>query len=208
MITITLVIVAITCITSFVAFSNEKLMNEFIFYPPPITRDNQWYRFITSGFIHNDIQHLAFNMFTLYFFGNNWEAAYNDYLGLGKIWYIVLYFCALIVSQIPSYIKNRNNYHYRSLGASGAVSAIVFSMILLMPWSTLYVFVLPVPAIIYAVLYLSYTIYMSRKGGDSINHDAHLWGAIFGVIFSIVLKPEVLSIFLEAITHPHFGGGE
>ena len=208
MITITLVIVAITCIVSFLSFSNEKMMDELIFYPPAITRDNQWYRFITSGFIHADIQHLAFNMFTLYFFGKNWESAYNDYLGLGKIWYIILYLGALVVSQMPSYIKNRNNYHYRSLGASGAVSAIVFSMILLMPWSTLYVFILPVPAIIYAVLYLGYTIYMSRKGGDSINHDAHLWGAIFGIIFSIVLKPEVVSIFLEAITHPHFGGIE
>ena len=203
MITITLVIVAITCIVSFLSFSNEKMMDELIFYPPAITRDNQWYRFITSGFIHADIQHLAFNMFTLYFFGKNWESAYNDYLGLGKIWYIILYLGALVVSQMPSYIKNRNNYHYRSLGASGAVSAIVFSMILLMPWSTLYVFILPVPAIIYAVLYLGYTIYMSRKGGDSINHDAHLWGAIFGIIFSIVLKPEVVSIFLEAITPPH-----
>lgn len=208
MITITLVIVAITCIVSFLSFSNEKMMEELIFYSPAITRDNQWYRFITSGFIHADIQHLAFNMFTLYFFGKNWESAYNDYLGLDKIWYIVLYLGALIVSQIPSYLKNRNNYHYRSLGASGAVSAIVFSMILLMPWSTLYVFVLPIPAIIYAVLYLGYTIYMSRKGGDSINHDAHLWGAIFGIIFSVVLKPEVVSIFLEAITHPHFGGIE
>ncbi len=208
MITITLVIVAITCIVSFLSFSNEKMMEELIFYSPAITRDNQWYRFITSGFIHADIQHLAFNMFTLYFFGKNWESAYNDYLGLDKIWYIVLYLGALIVSQIPSYLKNTNNYHYRSLGASGAVSAIVFSMILLMPWSTLYVFVLPIPAIIYAVLYLGYTIYMSRKGGDSINHDAHLWGAIFGIIFSVVLKPEVVSIFLEAITHPHFGGIE
>ena len=208
MITITLVIVAITCIVSILSFSNEKMMDELIFYPPAIARDNQWYRFITSGFIHADIQHLAFNMFTLYFFGKNWETAYNGYLGLGKTWYIVLYLAALIVSQIPSYIKNRNNYRYRSLGASGAVSAIVFSMILLMPWSTLYVFVLPIPAIIYAVLYLGYTIYMSRKGGDSINHDAHLWGAIFGIIFSIVLKPEVVSIFLEAITHPHFGSIE
>lgn len=208
MITITIVIVAITCIISFLSFSNEKMTNDLIFYPPAITRDNQWYRFITSGFIHADIQHLAFNMFTLYFFGNNWESTYNNYLGLGKIWYIVLYLGALIVSQIPSYLKNKNNYHYRSLGASGAVSAIVFSMILLMPWSTLYVFILPVPAIIYAVLYLVYTIYMSRKGGDSINHDAHLWGAVFGIIFSIVLKPEVISFFLEAITHPHFGGLE
>ena len=202
MITITILIIAITGLVSFIAFSNERLINQFIFYPPAITEDNQWYRFITSGFIHADIQHLAFNMFTLYFFGRSWEYAYCEELGVGDIWYIVLYLGALIVSQIPSYLKNKNNYRYRSLGASGAVSAIVFSMILLMPWSTLYVFIIPLPAIIYAILYLGYTIYMSRKGGDYINHDAHLWGAIFGIAFSIALKPEVFGIFLHAITHP------
>lgn len=208
MITITLIIIAITCLVSFLAFSNEKLINQLIFYPPAITRDNQWYRFITSGFIHADIQHLAFNMFTLYFFGRSWEYAYCGELGVGEIWYVILYLGALVTSQIPSYLKNRNNYHYRSLGASGAVSAIVFSMILLMPWSTLYVFIIPLPAIIYAILYLGYTIYMSKKGGDYINHDAHLWGAIFGIAFSIALKPEVISIFLQAITHPHFNIAE
>ena len=188
---------------SFSCFSNQKLMGELIFYPPAITNNNQWYRFITSGFIHADTMHLAFNMFTLYFFGTSWETAYIQYLGVGKLWYIILYLGALIVSQVPSYLKNRNNYRYSSLGASGAVSAIVFSMILLMPWSTLYVFILPVPAIIYAVLYVGYSIYMSRKGGDNVNHDAHLWGALFGIIFSIALRPEVLELFLEAITHPH-----
>ena len=208
MITITLLIIAITGLVSFIAFSNEKLTTELIFYPPAITRDNQWYRFITSGFIHADIQHLAFNMFTLYFFGRSWEYAYCGELGVGQIWYIVLYLGALVASQIPSYLKNRNNYRYRSLGASGAVSAIVFSMILLMPWSTLYVFIIPLPAILYAILYLGYTIYMSKKGGDYINHDAHLWGAIFGIAFSIALKPEVISIFLQAITHPHFNIAE
>lgn len=208
MITITIIIIAITCLVSFLAFSNENLMGDLIFYPPAITNENQWYRFITSGFIHVDTMHLAFNMFTLYFFGSSWETAYIGYLGVGKIWYIILYLGALIVSQIPSYLKNRNNYRYRSLGASGAVSAIVFSMILLMPWSTLYVFVIPVPAVIYAVLYLGYTIYMGKKGNDNVNHDAHLWGASFGIISSIALKPEVISIFISAITHPHFGGAE
>ena len=208
MITITLIIIAITCLVTFLAFSNEKLINQLIFYPPAITRDNQWYRFITSGFIHADIQHLAFNMFTLYFFGRSWEYAYCGELGVGEIWYVILYLGALVTSQIPCYLKNRNNYHYRSLGASGAVSAIVFSMILLMPWSTLYVFIIPLPAILYATLYLGYTIYMSKKGGDYINHDAHLWGAIFGIAFSIALKPEVISIFLQAITHPHFNIAE
>ncbi len=202
--TLTIVIIAITCLVSYVSFSNGKLMEDLIFYPPAITNNNQWYRFITSGFIHADIQHLAFNMFTLYFFGKNWESAYVGDLGVSETWYALMYFGALIASQIPSYLKNRNNYRYSSLGASGAVSSVVFSMILLMPWSTLYVFILPVPAIIYAVLYLGYTIYMSKKGGTNINHDAHLWGAIFGIVFSIALRPEVVGIFLENMQHPHF----
>ena len=201
---ITLILVATTCIASFLSFSNDKLMRDLIFYPPAITNNNQWYRFITSGFIHADIQHLAFNMFTLYFFGKSWEFAYVEELGVSGLSYLILYFGALIASQIPSYLKNKNNYHYSSLGASGAVSAVVFSMILLMPWNTLYVSVLPVPAIIYAILYLSYTIYMGKKGGDNVNHDAHLWGAIFGLVFSIVLRPEVIGIFIKSMLHPHF----
>ena len=208
MITITIIIIAITCLVSYLSFSNEKLMDDLIFYPPAITRDHQWYRFVTSGFIHADMMHLGFNMLTLYFFGRNWEIVYTEYLGVSKLWYVILYFSALIISQIPSYLKNRNSYYYRSLGASGAVSAIVFSMILLMPWSTLYVFIIPVPAIIYAVFYLGYSVYMSRKGGDSVNHDAHLWGAIFGIIFSIALHPDVLTIFLQEISHPHFNISE
>ncbi len=204
MLTLTLIIVAITCLVSFIAFSNGKLMEDLIFYPPAITNNNQWYRFITSGFIHADIQHLAFNMFTLYFFGRNWEFAYVGELDVRATWYIILYLGALVASQIPSYLKNKNNYRYSSLGASGAVSAVVFSNILLMPWSTLYVFILPVPAIIYAILYLSYTIYMGKRGGDNVNHDAHLWGAIFGIAFSIALRPEVVGIFLQSMAHPHF----
>ncbi len=208
MITITVIIIAITCLVSYLAFSNEKLMEDLIFYPPAITRDHQWYRFITSGFIHADMMHLGFNMLTLYFFGKNLEFVYTEYFGVNKFWYLLLYFGALIVSQIPSFIKNKNSYYYRSLGASGAVSAIVFSMILLMPWSTLYVFIIPVPAIVYAIFYLGYSIYMSKKGGDSINHDAHIWGAIFGITFSIALHPEVLSIFLNELSHPHFNMSE
>jgi len=175
MLTLTIIVIIGTCIVSFVAFSNNKLTNSLIFHPISIKKNNEWYRFITSGFIHADVQHLAFNMFTLYFFGSSWEKIYIDYLGVDKYWFIVLYVLALIISQIPTYIKQLNNYNYFSLGASGAISAIVFSVISIMPWSTLYVFIIPLPAIIYAVLYLGYTIYMSKKGGDYINHDAYLW---------------------------------
>lgn len=204
MITLNIIIIAITCLVSYLAFSNETLMDKLIFYPPSITRDNQWYRFITSGFIHADMMHLGFNMLTLYFFGRNLEYIYSSYFGVSQLWYLTLYISALIVSQIPSFLKNKNNYYYKSLGASGAVSAIVFSMILLMPWSTLYVFIIPVPAIIYAIFYLGYSVYMSRKGGDSINHDAHIWGAVYGIIFSIALHPDVLNIFFQEMSHPHF----
>ncbi|MFP5042173.1 rhomboid family intramembrane serine protease [Parasediminibacterium sp. JCM 36343] len=204
MISFTLIIIAITGIVSFIAFSNEALTDKLIFYPQAVTQDNEWYRFLTCGFIHADIQHLAFNMFTLYSFGRIWEQLYVDDLGVGRAWYIVLYLSSIIVSIIPSYLKNKNNYYYRSLGASGGVSAILFSTILLIPWETLRVFVIPVPAIVFAIAYVAYTIYMGKKGSDNINHDAHLWGAVFGVAFSIAVRPEVLKIFLEQLSHPHF----
>jgi len=204
MITLTIAIIAITCLISFNAFSNTKMMDEFIFHPPAVTRNNQWYRFITCGFVHADVMHLAFNMFTLYFFGSSWETVYVNYLGVEKYWYLIFYFTALVVSELPSFFKNKNNYNYYSLGASGAVSAIVFSMILLSPWSTLYVFVFPVPAIVYAFLYIGYSIYMGKKGGDNVNHDAHLWGALYGVVFSIALQPSIINIFLSQLMQPKF----
>ncbi len=204
MITLTIAIIAITCLISFNAFSNTKMMDEFIFHPPAVTRNNQWYRFITCGFVHADFMHLAFNMFTLYFFGSSWETVYVNYLGVEKYWYLIFYFTALVVSELPSFFKNKNNYNYYSLGASGAVSAIVFSMILLSPWSTLYVFVFPVPAIVYAFLYIGYSIYMGKKGGDNVNHDAHLWGALYGVVFSIALQPSIINIFLSQLMQPKF----
>ena len=110
----------------------------------------------------------------------------------------------MAVSNIPSYIKHRNDYNYRSLGASGAVSAVLFAFILLRPWETIYVFFFPVPAIIYAALFLGYSAYMSRKGGDYINHDAHFFGALFGMAFTIIVRPEVVRDFITELSHPHF----
>lgn len=204
MLSITISIILLTAIISFTAFSNHKVLSDLIFHPTSVIQRNQWYRFITSGFIHADLTHLAFNMFTLYFFGKSWEAVYINYLGVPKFMYLVFYFTALIVSDIPSFIKHKNHYNYQSLGASGAVSAVVFSMILLMPWQTLYVFVFPIPAILYAVLYLGYTIYMSKKGNDNINHDAHLWGALYGIVFTIAIKPEIFQVFIQQLMNPKF----
>jgi membrane associated rhomboid family serine protease len=132
------------------------------------------------------------------------EVYYMGMLGLQNYYYLALYIGALIFSNIPTYIKHRNDYNYRSLGASGAVSAVLFAFILLKPWQTIYLFFIPVPAIIYAVLFLVYSAYMSRKGGDHINHDAHFYGALFGIIFTILLHPDVVNIFLAELSHPHF----
>jgi membrane associated rhomboid family serine protease len=204
MFNITLSIVVITSIISLAGFRNGKVVDELIFWPPAISKKHQYYRFITCGLIHADYMHLIFNMVTLYFFGTYMEAHYQGDLGLQKYYYLALYVGALIVSNIPTYIKHYNDYDYRSLGASGAVSAVLFSFILLGPWQQILVLVFPVPAIIYGGLFLFYSAYMSRKGGDHVNHDAHFYGALFGVIFTIAVRPDVVNIFLNELKHPHF----
>lgn len=199
---ITIIIIIITVVISFGAFNNSRIMDDLIFYPPAITKRNQWYRFLTSGFLHADYMHLFFNMLTLYFFGEVMEKFYEVYLG--KLGFIIFYFGGIIVSEIPSYIKHRNNYHYRSLGASGGVSAVVFAYILFDPWQW-FTFP-PIPAILYAGLYIAYSMYMSKRGTDHINHDAHLWGALYGIGFTIIMEPRVIDFFLQQIGNPRGPG--
>lgn len=202
---ITMILVVLTTIISFVSFNSSRLMDALIFWPPAIGMKHQYYRFVTCGFIHADLVHLAFNMFTLYFFGRGLEVYYMGRLGLQHWYFTVLYFSAIVVANIPSYLKQHNNYNYRSLGASGAVCAVLFAFILISPWETLRLYAaVPIPAIAYAVLFLGYTIYMSRRGGDNVNHDAHLWGAIYGIVFTIIARPSVVSSFLNELAHPRF----
>ena len=203
-ITITLSIIFITGIISISGFRQAKIIDELIFWPPAISKQHQYYRFITCGLIHADYMHLIFNMVTLYFFGTIMEAHYQGELGLQKWYYLALYIGALIVSNIPTYIKHRNDAEYRSLGASGAVSAVLFAFILLSPWQQIIVIVFPVPAIVYGGLFLFYSAYMSRKGGDHVNHDAHFYGALFGILFTIAVRPIVVDVFLNELRHPHF----
>jgi membrane associated rhomboid family serine protease len=207
MFTITYSIIVLTSLISVAAFNNARIMDDLIFWPPAINMRNQYYRFITCALIHADFFHLLFNMVTLYFFGRALEVYYRGELGLQHFWYPVLYISAIIVANIPSYLKRRDDYNYRSLGASGGVCAVMFAFILIDPWETLYLFgsrSLGIPAIIYAVGFLAYTIYMSKKGGDNVNHDAHLWGAIFGMVFTVALRPGILSTFINELQHPRF----
>ncbi len=144
MFSITLLILIITCVISFTAFSNQKVLDDLIFYPPAITNRNQWYRFVTNGFIHADITHLAFNMLSLYMFGEYVEKYFNAFFEeKGRLFFMLMYLTGLIVCLIPTYLQHKNDYHYRSLGASGAVSAVVFAGIFLDPTIKIGLFILP-----------------------------------------------------------------
>lgn len=189
MINSTLSIIILTTIISFPAFSNHKTIDDLIFQPAIIKTKNQWYRFVTCGFIHADITHLLFNMLSLYMFGDIVEQAFAQiYPGLGTVMYLLLYFLATVVSVIPTYIKHKDDYWYRSLGASGAVSAIVFAGIFLYPTIKIGLFILPpiIPGFVFAPIYLIGSAYMEKRGGDNVNHSAHIWGAISGIVFVLI----------------------
>lgn len=198
----TILIIIITVIVSLLAWQNKALFNRLIFYPPAVNK-GQWDRFVTHGFIHADSLHLLFNMFVLYFFGSYIEALYRQFLaGYG---FVIFYVLAIIAAIVPSYIRHKNDSRYSSLGASGGVTAVLFAFILLSPWNTIYLFaVIPIPAIVFAVAYVAYSIYADKRGGSNINHMAHLWGGAFGVIATIALEPKVLPHFISALLSPSF----
>ncbi len=184
-----------TVITSIYAFNDHTLYGKFMLHPYSVSRKYKLYTLITSGFIHADWMHLIFNMMTFYFFAFQLEAM------IGSWQFGMIYFLGLILSDIPSVMKHKNDIRYNSLGASGAISAVLFSFILLKPFSTMMIFPLPIPiwAIILGPLYLVYCIYASRQSRDNINHDAHFFGALAGLIITVLVVPGVIPHFLREI---------
>lgn len=174
-----------------------------LFNPYSIHTNRQWYRFISSGLIHADWIHLLFNMYVLYIFGNSVEAYYRDVFGDKAIqYYLLLYFGSLLMSVLPTYNKHKNDPGYNALGASGAVSSVVFAFILFAPLRKLYVFgILPLPAFVFGILYLFYCYYAAKRGGDNINHDAHFWGALYGFFLTLILKPALIALFLDQLIY-------
>jgi len=185
----TLIIIIITALVSIGGFNNRKIIDDLIFYGPAVSRQNQWYRFFSCGLIHADWSHLIFNMLSLYFLGPYVEQGFEALFGpLGRWLFVLLYVTALAVSLLPTYNKHKDNYYYRSLGASGAVSAVIFAGLMLVPTMELYIFFIPIPipGFVFGPLYLLISAYMDRQGGDNINHSAHIWGALYGLAFVIV----------------------
>lgn len=206
--TITIAIIAITTLISVGGFYNQRIKEDLIFYPPSISQYNQWYRFFTCGLIHADVAHLFFNMYTLYMFGDPVEGEFVELFGnIGKLLYIIMYVTSLAACLLPTYFKHKNNAYYSSLGASGAISAVVFAFIFLNPTIKMGLIFLPIPlpAFVFGLLYLVITTYLSRRGGSHINHSAHLWGSVYGIFFLIVTgftlsNYNPVSIFVSQIT--------
>src|SRR5690606_35123072 len=159
-----LVLVIITVIVSLIAWRDPSLLSKLIFWPARMKAPDEYHRFVTHGFIHADYMHLFFNMFTLYFIGSFVEKI-DGQLG-NDLLYPLMYLMAIIAASVPSYVKNKNNVGYRSLGASGGVSAVLMSMVYFAPWQTIYVWFIPMYSILFALVYLAYTIYMAKKQSD------------------------------------------
>ena len=192
-------IIGATVIVSFICFSRRELVNRLSFNAYAILKRKEIYRLITHGFIHADTSHLLVNMFTFYFFGAYMESTFT-HIGFGRWEYAGLYFGGMIFSSLFDLIKYRDNAYYQSIGASGAVSAILFSSIIFNPWGIILLFaIIPVPGIIFGVLYIIYCQYMSKRASGNVNHNAHLWGAIFGLIYPILLKPSLFLLFLSRL---------
>lgn len=189
-------IFVITVLTSIMAFSNPDLMSKLILHPYSVARKQRVYTVITSGLIHNDWMHLIFNMLSYFFFAFNLEKT------IGHWQFGLLYVMSLILSDLPTVYKHRDDYRYRSLGASGAVSAVIFSFIMYSPLTMMIIMPLPfeIPAIVFGVFYLIYCHYASKHARDNVNHDAHLFGALSGVLITILLNPYVVAPFVQQIS--------
>lgn len=189
-------IFALTIACSVLAFSNDGLYGKMILHPYSVARKHNVFTVITSGLIHADWMHLAFNMFSFFAFAFQLEVL------MGHWQFGVLYLVSLILSDVPTIAKHKNDYGYHSLGASGAVSAVIFGYILYSPLSTLRIIPIPVdiPAVIFGLLYLLYCHFASKHARDNINHDAHFYGALCGLFITAILHPDILPVFVQKIS--------
>jgi len=167
-------------------YRDPRLIHKFILHPYSTIRNNRWHTMVTSGFIHGDLMHLLFNMMTFYFFAFALESI------VGWLSFIIIYFGSMVIADIPSILKNKDNPDYYALGASGGISGILFAFILFRPDIRMYLMLIPIPipSPIFGIFYLVWCWYAARNAKDNIGHDAHLWGALSGIILTIILYGE------------------
>jgi len=200
---ITILIVILSVLTSLAAFKREELFYKLDLSPARIVHQKEYYRIFTHAFLHADYFHLGINMLVLYSFGRYVEDIFSELEAAGLIFsgpffYILLYVASIALASISTVSRHRNNEQYSAVGASGAVSAIVFTYIFFAPLEKIYFYmVLPIPGILFGVLYLVYSSYMSKRKNDNINHSAHFWGAVVGFVFPLLLEPSLINVFLD-----------
>lgn len=195
-----LIFVIVTVLVSLAAFNNDQLRGKLIFWPWRMNDNpSEYYRFITAGFIHADYEHLIFNMITLFFFGPSVEYIFEDIVN--PLFYPIIYISAIAISSIPGYIKFKKNANYSALGASGAVSAIIFASIYYNPWSMINFII---PGFLFGIIYLVYSYNKARKNNDNIGHDAHFTGALYGLIIAYIIDPYHGKTFINLLLHPPF----
>ena len=199
---LTFILIGLNVAISLYAWKSPEFMQRWVFHPVSVKRNNQWYRFLTSGFLHADWGHLFFNMFSLYFFGAAVEGLYKMYFGpeMGAVWFLALFAVGVIVSDLPTYFKHKDDHNYYSLGASGGVSTIIFASILYSPMNEICLYgILCMPGIVLGILYLIYSYYEAKKSRDNVNHSAHFYGAVVGIVLGLILVPEAAGNFLSEI---------
>ncbi len=204
--TITNIIIGFTVAVSIYGFSNAEVISKTIFNPYMVDHKKQYYRFITSGFMHKDYMHLAFNMITFYFFGSVVEMTFQ-YLfpQMGSVYFVVFYLLGIIISDVPTFFKNKDNPAYNALGASGGVAAVVFASILFEPIRSIcFYFIFCLPGFLLGAIYLIYSFFKGRGSRDNINHDAHIYGALFGLVFCIIIYPASIPSFVNQLAEWNF----
>ena len=189
----TLILVITVGISLYGLYAKPQLIDKWVLRPYDLIHRKRWHTVLTSGFIHADIGHLFFNMFSFYFFAFTLEAR------IGSLRFLILYIFSMVLADITTILKHRDHRGYSSLGASGAVAGVLFSFILLFPYAELMIFLIPfpIPSPIFAILYLAYCYYAGRKAVDMINHEAHFWGALAGLILTTIMAPEALVAFFD-----------
>jgi membrane associated rhomboid family serine protease len=192
----TFITIGITAVVSFAAFSSRSAFRTYSLSPYQVVRGGKWFQVVSSGFLHADLGHLFFNMFTLFFFGRPIE------LYLGGVGFLVVYLGSMIAGSLLGVLRHYRDPNYRAVGASGGVSGIIFGFILFQPFAKIYVFLVPVgiPAFLFAFGYVAISIYGMRTRMGRIGHDAHLGGAVAGIVLTIILFPQAIRHFLS-----HFG---
>ncbi|MBC7885066.1 MAG: rhomboid family intramembrane serine protease [Saprospiraceae bacterium] len=199
---ITIILLLVTCAVSILCFNNVNLFDRLKHYPYQEHQNGEYYRWLTSGFVHGDYMHLIINMFVFHSFGTAVEQHFIGQFGDvgGKILFLGTYLLVIVLADIPTYFKQQENRYYTAVGASGGVSGILFIYILMYPWNMLGLYaIIPVPAIIFGVLYLWYESWAAKNQNDHIGHDAHFYGAIAGIMIAIISRPAIAVEFVNKL---------